>query len=194
MSAKEQNQLIDDFIACFRKFDEMSAYKESDPIAWQLKSGEADEYGRYPWTPLKSISENSLLEPLYGKLPGRFPTLYERLILTYRWAQVEVGRFCLLANPPGVDLSGVMTQMLLDKPMRLTLSQAGYIQFGRGPGGNYDPVCFDLKSRRKQNRECKVVKLDHEEILCNNRIKVIEELAQSFEELVRDTIDRARQL
>ena len=78
--------------------------------------------------------------------------------------------------------------------MAPTLLEAGYIQFGRGPDSDFDPVCFDLKSRKKYNRECKIVKLNHEEILCNNRIKVVSELAASFEQLVRNTIERAGQL
>jgi hypothetical protein len=34
------------------------------------------------------------------------------------------------------------------------------------------------------------VKIDHEEILCNNRIKVVGELAPSFRALVLQTIER----
>jgi hypothetical protein len=36
------------------------------------------------------------------------------------------------------------------------------------------------------------VKIDHEEILCNNRVKVVAELALGFEELVRQTIESAK--
>jgi NADPH:quinone reductase-like Zn-dependent oxidoreductase len=66
----------------------------------------------------------------------------------------------------------------------------GYLRFAMGPDMDYDPVCFDMDSRKK-NREMRVVKIDHEEILCDNRIKVVAELAPSFEALVLQTIDRA---
>lgn len=56
---------------------------------------------------------------------------------------------------------------------------------------DYDPVCFDVKTRNK-NGDCRIVKIDHEEILCNNRIKVIAELAPSFYQLVLQTIERAK--
>jgi hypothetical protein len=56
--------------------------------------------------------------------------------------------------------------------------------------GSYDPVCFDYSSRR-QGGDCKIVKIDHEEILCNNRIKVVAELAHSFRELMEQTIRTA---
>ncbi len=53
-----------------------------------------------------------------------------------------------------------------------------------------DPVCFDIKSRKK-NRECRTVKTDLEEILCNNRVKLVAEPAPNFRELVLRTIDQA---
>ena len=53
-----------------------------------------------------------------------------------------------------------------------------------------DPVCFDIKSRKK-NRECRIVKTDLEEILCNNRVKLVAEPAPNFRELVLRTIDQA---
>jgi hypothetical protein len=71
-----------------------------------------------------------------------------------------------------------------------SLLQAGYIQFGKGPDMDCDPVCFDIKSRKK-NRECRIVKTDHEEILCNNRVKLVAELAPDFRELALRTIDQA---
>ena len=70
---------------------------------------------------------------------------------------------------------------------------SGYIQFGKGPDLDYDPVSFDLKSRNK-NGDYRIVKIDHEEILCNNRITLVAELAPSFEHLVRQTIDQANRI
>ena len=70
-----------------------------------------------------------------------------------------------------------------------TLLQAGYIQFVNHAMDD-DPVCFDIKSRKK-NRQCSIVKIDLEEILCNNRAKLVAEPAPSFRELVLRTIDQA---
>jgi hypothetical protein len=52
---------------------------------------------------------------------------------------------------------------------------------------------FDLKSRKK-NREFSIVRVDHEEILCNERTKVVAELAPTFEQLVKTTIEVASRL
>jgi len=76
-----------------------------------------------------------------------------------------------------------------DKGLWETLIPNGYLQFGKGPDMDYDPVCFDISSRK--NRDYRIVKIDHEDILCNSRIKVVAEIAPSFRALVLQTIERA---
>jgi hypothetical protein len=131
-----------------------------------------------------------MFDPLYAKLPTRFPPLYELLVLTYRWADVDLGFYPLLGNPPGTDLSGLLNKLLKDKLLSTFLLENGCMPIGKGPDIDCDPVCFNLKSREK-NREFAIVKLDHEEILCNERIKLVVELAPTFEQLVRNTIEAA---
>jgi hypothetical protein len=95
-----------------------------------------------------------------------------------------------MANPPGPDFKEFFREISRDPGLWEALIRAGYIRFGKGPDMDYDPVCFDMNSRKK-NREMRVVKIDHEEILCNFRIKVVAELAPSFEALVLQTIEAA---
>ena len=173
---KDQDALLEQFVASFEKLDELWTSKEIDPIAWELGVGEVDEYGHRNWRPLKVRTDRSSLEPLYTKLPGRFPPLFELLALSYRWAEVDLRAFRLLPNPPGTDLAGLFEQNSGDPGLYEALIPAGYVQFGRGPDLDYDPVCFDIK-RRKKNGDCPVVKIDHEEILCNYRVKVVGEIA-----------------
>jgi hypothetical protein len=122
-----------------------------------------------------------------------FPPFKEQLVLTYRWAEVDLGSYRLFGNPIGADLSGLLHEMLKDKFLSACLLKNGYIPFGKGPDIDYDPVCFDVTSR-KENREFTIVKLDHEEILCNERIKVVAELAPTFEQLVRNTLETATRM
>ena len=96
----------------------------------------------------------------------------------------------MLANPPSPDLSGLLAEIEKDKGLTEGLIPAGFIKFGKGPDMDYDPVCFDIKSRTKL-KDYRIVKIDHEEILCNFRVKVVAELAPSFEQLVLNTIERA---
>ncbi len=160
------------------------------PPAEQLVVGEEDEYGYRRWKPIKVETPQSQLEELYAELPGRFPPLFEKMVLSYRWAAVDLSTYRLLANPPGQDLNGLFQQITNDPGLWDALIPAGFIQFGRASDLDYDPVCFDIKSR-EQGGDCRIVKIDHEEILCNFRVKVVSELAPSFLQLVQETIELA---
>jgi hypothetical protein len=43
----------------------------------------------------------------------------------------------------GPDLAGLLRQISKDPAFCSSLLPAGYIQFGKGPDFDYDPVCFD---------------------------------------------------
>jgi hypothetical protein len=182
--------LIARFVGTFGKFDDMWCCKELDPAGSELRATEPDESGWFEWRPVKMETEHAALEAIYSKLPARFPPLYERLILSYRWAQIDVGTFRLLPNPPGEDLGGLLAEIERDATLHKNLLPAGYIQFGRGPDVDYDPVCFDTHSRTS-NRDYRIVKIDHEQILCYDRVKVVAQLAPSFRHLIEQTIERA---
>jgi hypothetical protein len=64
---------------------------------------------------------------------------------------------------------------------------------GRGaspPEYRGGPTGYRLMLNRQ--RESEVVRIDHEQILCNNRVKVAAEITPSFELLMRHTINKAR--
>jgi len=183
-------ELIDRFVLSFAKLDSLLADQILDPLAWELAKGEPNEFGSRAWRPIKFVTDPACLDPLYAVLPARFPPLYEFLILNYRWADVDLQSFTLLANPMGDDLKPLLKTISADQHLWNFLIRAGYIPFGRGSGGDYDPVCFELKSR-KQNADFRIVKIDHEEILCFDRPKIIAEIAPSFRHLVLATIDLA---
>jgi len=182
--------LLEQFVSAFGKFAEMAEFVNIHPIVAELAVGEPNEWGQVIWKPSKVKTAREQLDPVYDKLPARFPPLFEHLVLSYRWAEVDLQLCTLLANPPGSDLSRLFEPISKAKELADVLHPAGYIQFAKGPDMDFDPVCFDIKSRKK-NGDCRVVKIDHEEILCNNRIKVVADLAPTFEELVRRTIRRA---
>lgn len=179
--------LIDRFVATFEKLDEMTTKETLCPIAWQLSVGEPDEYGWKEWRPIQVKTARPQLDMLYVRLLAPFPPLFEKLVLRYRWAEVDLKSYTLLANPPGADLSGLLHEISKDASLWDALLPAGYVQFGKGPDIDYDPVCFDIKSRNNKG-DYRIVKIDHEEILCNYRVKVVAELAPSFEQLVLQTI------
>ena len=124
------------------------------------------------------------LAAVYSKLPAKFPPLYERLVLSHRWNEVDFRLFRLLANPRQKDLSGLTNEIFKDPGLVESLIPGGFIQFGKGPDINYDPVCFEIKSRRKDG-DYRVVQIDHEGILSNYKIRIVAELAPSFRELIQ---------
>lgn len=91
-------------------------------------------------SPRAVIAGREVLDPLYAKLPGRFPPLFEQLVTAYEWnGEVDVGPFRLLPNPVGRELSGL---------------DGGFIPFAVGPDGSM--VCFDTE-RRRIDRDCPIV-------------------------------------
>lgn len=184
--------LLAQYISSFDKFGEMSDNPDISPIVGTLAVGKPNYYGHVAWRPRRTEPQTSLMETIYSRLPARFPPLFERLLLTFRWADVSLDTYSLMANPPGPDLEGFFQGISKDPGLWKALIPAGFLRLGKGPDLDYDPVCFDMNSRKK-NREMRVVKIDHEEILCNYRVKVVAELALSFEVLVLQTIETAKQ-
>jgi hypothetical protein len=136
------------------------------------------------------------LEAFYAALPEgtpRLPRLYEQLLLTYKWGNADVGiahlktgpgpcdGFNLYLNYGGDTLMSHLEEARRDKGLWGTLVPNGYFPFGR-VGCTYDPLCFALRERRGD--DCPVVRIDHEEILCWDRLKVMGRLAPSFRGLV----------
>ena len=177
------SELIDAFVATFEKLDDLWTSYELDPIAWQLAFGNLDEYGFKQWRPIRVSTAQSSLEALYANLPARFPPLYERLLLSYRWAEIDLGLFRLLPKPPGPNLAGLSDEFSRRRAMQEILFPNKCLQFGKGSDLNYDAICFDW-SRRLQDGDCPVVQIDHEEILSHYRFKKVAELASSFRELM----------
>jgi hypothetical protein len=101
-----QDLLLAQFISSFEKFDEMSGNPGIYPIIGTLALGERNDYGHVGWRPRRTEHQASLLEALYSRLPTKFPPLFERLLLTFRWADVSLERYTLMANPPGPDFEG----------------------------------------------------------------------------------------
>jgi hypothetical protein len=185
--------LLAQYISSFERFDELSGNPDIYPIIGALALGRANDYGHVAWRPRRTEPQDFLMEPIYSKLPAKFPALFERLLLTFRWADVSLDRYTLMANPPGSDLDGFFQGISKDPGLWEALIPAGYLRFGKGPDVDYDPVCFDMNSRNK-NREIRIAKIDHREILYNYRVKVVAELAPSFEALILQTIESANKI
>ena len=187
---RNDSDLVDNFVGSFEKLGDLWTSYELDPIAWQLASGNLNEYGFKEWRPIRVSTEPSSLESLYANLPARFPPLYERLVLTYRWAEIDLRLLRLLPNPPGPNLAALSEEFSRHRAMQEILFPNKCLQFGKGPDLNYDAICFD-RSRRLPGGDCPVIQVDHEEILSHYRFRKVAELASSFRELMLRVIAKA---
>ncbi len=182
--------LLAQFVATFSVLDDTVLFEDLDPAAVPLASGRIDEPGYQHWEPRAVSTPRSALSALYEKLPAKFSPLFEELVLSYRWAEVDLEVVTLLANPIGPDLSGLAEAIFRDQGLVEMLLPNGLIQFAKAGGGHYDPICFDIRARGKHG-EARVVRVDHEEILCNHRLSVTEQIAPTFRALVDDIIAKA---
>lgn len=187
--------LVERFVATFEVLDErVLTHRELAEPHWSGDIGplvvpppDPDDWPE--WIPIPDNLPRDALQHLYHRLPGPLPPLYEELILSWRWAEVEVSRFRLIANlPPGLE--GLITGITTDSTLLEALAPAGFVQFGKGSDIDYDPVCFDLGSRESDG-DCRVVKFDHEEILCNRRLVEVRTLAPTFRRLMETVIQDA---
>ena len=183
-------QLIDRFVESWAKLDDLWTFPDLDPVAVKLSCAETPASGGFAWCPRRCRTDRSALSALYAWLPAPLPPLYEQLILGYRWAEVDLRRVRLLANPPGPDLSRLGDEIRKDKGLAAPLLSNGFVQFGRSSGPNYDPVCFDTRKKRPDG-ECRIVRLDHEAILQFSHTQEVEEVAPTFRSLVRGIIEDA---
>ena len=114
-----------------------------------------------------------------AKLPKHLPASFRSLITRYSFAPFDCGAlsfFAKLGDGSNEDLS---VAILRDRFISDATLQAGFVQFARPSCGSYDPICFDT-NRSRSRREFPIVRLDHEAILCRDRIRVIETVEDSF--------------
>ena len=126
---------------------------------------------------------------LSRRLRSRFDYLpaFRSLIARYLFSAFEAGPLVLYSvgvrDPKSTGeefryaiFDAIMFPFLLDK---------GLLRFARPHDWSYDPVCFDFRNANRKS-EPGVVRVDHEEILCNDRLCVIETISPAFHELMED--------
>ena len=103
MKRNDDKTLLGQFVATFGKLDDLSSSPEIDPIAFELSISDFDEYGFKQWHPIQYQTDRSHLDALYKELPARFPPLYEELVLSYRWAEVDLRNYRLCESRVGSE-------------------------------------------------------------------------------------------
>ena len=132
--------------------------------------------------PIRNEENASRMALLEEKLAKRLPQSFAFFLSRYSFPTFDVMGISLFGwdsdcNPYIEEASaakGSLSELLLP---------ADYVQIGRPDTGNFDAICFDF-NEQSQNREYRIVRIDHEDILCNWKIRVSGELWGSFVSLV----------
>ncbi len=181
-------KLLQQFVDSFGRFDDMIA-TENAPVEMLVKQdGENwDSWDKeLKWHPVYLETDPHVLTSVYTDITGRFPQMYECLILSYRWLEVDLGLVRLLANPPGTDLTGLNDAIFNDRILCDVLIPAGFVPFARSRC-NYDPICFSLNAMTSQD-DCPIVQFEHEPILCDSKIGKHWQRWDSFRDLMTEVV------
>ena len=139
--------------------------------------------------PIRAEDGASRLAQLEAKLTKRLPTSFGSILSQYSfpsfddcwhhvvWWESSNNQYIAEASATKGGLSEL-------------LRPAGYFQIGRLDTGDFDAICFDM-NKSKKNREYPLVRISHEDILCNWCVTVIGELWPSFRNLAEFVLSGA---
>ena len=135
---------------------------------------------------MKPFSTNPWIADFAGRLPQRLPKAYRSLIDRYRFCHFEVGPVMFFANTGQPLFHELSLKVFADKGMFPTLHKNEFLEFGKPNETNYDPICFAMQRRNKD--DAPIVQLDHEEILIRERIRIVKEVAPSFKAFLQRAV------
>ena len=138
--------------------------------------------------PIRVAQNAKALTELEEKLAARLPQSFESLLSRYSFPTFDVCGLTLFgwnSNWESTEYfssatgpKGSLAELLL--PARL-------VQIGRPDTGDFDAICLDGKDKA-QNRDQRIVRVDHEEVLRNGRVRVVSEFAPSFRKFVETVL------
>ncbi len=181
----DDDDLLRRFVSAFSRLDDMTL-TEDEALPEELDAGVSpNDWRDRIWRPAAISTPADALSIIHSRIGDGIPALYERLVLSYRWLEVDLRVCRLLANAPGGDLKPLHDEIFRDAVMNDTLIPARLLRFAKA-SESYDPVCFDLS--RFKSGDCPVVRLNHEAILCDDEIGEVQSLFGTFRELVETVI------
>jgi|KBSSwiStaDraftv2_1062776.scaffolds.fasta_scaffold2390970_1 hypothetical protein len=131
--------------------------------------------------------DNTLrLRDLEAKLPKHLPQSFESLLSRYSFLPFDTSGISFFGwGQESTELSEVASPK--EGSLSDLLLPAGYFQIGRPATGSFDAICFDLNDGN-QNREHGIVLADHEELLCNSRVKICSQVWPSFRKFLETAV------
>jgi len=182
-------RLLTDFIDSFARLDDLIVVSGRN-VPLDLDVGWEDGFQR--WRPTRMPTRVQANVQSLMQFPKKLPPLYERLILSYCWLEVDLGLFALLPNMPSEGLEGSIGPQCGDPILNAVLIPRGFVQFAKAPGDNYDPVCFDL-NRPTKHGDYPVVRFEHETILCEEKLGDRDTICPSFRSAMIEIVANAKE-
>jgi hypothetical protein len=128
------------------------------------------------------------LSEMESRLPFRLPATLRSLIARYLFPSFEVKPLTLysvgVSDPESTGMEFRLA-IFADRFMSPFLLKNGLLPFARPDDYSYDPICFDFRNANRKS-EPRVVRVDHEEILCSERLRIIDTISPAFHELVEE--------
>ena len=108
-------------------------------------------------------------EPAPERIPPlpQYPKLFRELMELHAFVAFQVAEIRVHGNVRGAEDS--LEDLCADEILTHALIEAGFPPFGRPATGSYDRICFDVGAAKGKD-DAPVVRMDHEAILCRNRI------------------------
>jgi hypothetical protein len=184
--AKARNScdaIVDAFVAAVNVAPRESLPSEDLPATCVLSA--AGEPDTFDWQIARSDDAN-WLAAVEARLPFRLPPTFRSLIARHTFPRFESGPFTFYGvglPHPESNPDEFRSAIFLDKTMSSFLLTQGLLPFTRPADGSYDPVCFDCRGSRRRS-EPAVVRVDHEEVLCNDRLRIVSQLGEGFDALL----------
>jgi hypothetical protein len=139
--------------------------------------------------PIRHEDNAPRLSGLEEKLPKRLPQSFESFLSRYSFPPFDVVGITFFGWESDSNLY-ITEALAAAGSLSELLIPAGYVQIGRPDGGDFDAICFDLK-QKPQNREYRIVQVDHEDILCNWKVRVTGQRWHSFISLIESALSSA---
>ncbi len=120
------------------------------------------------------------------KLSKGLPQSFASLLSRYSFPSFDIGGISFFAWDSEAN-SYVAEASAAKNSLAELLLPSGFAQIGRPDTGNFDAICFDLNSKVR-NREYPLVRIDHEEILCNQKVRIVRALWPCFVQLMESAL------
>jgi hypothetical protein len=177
---------VDAFVSAVNESPREAMFREQIPETCRLSGTDWPETFDWQIVPSKGAD---WLPDVERQFPFRLPPSFRSLIARYTFPLFVAGpiTFYSIGNLGSEEYRSA----IFDAFMWPFLLKEGLVPFARPEDGSYDPVCFNYRDSSRKS-EPAVVRVDHEEILCNERLRIVGTLAKSFDALLEETTRKLR--